>query len=114
MHNTTDATFIHDVMNANRPVVVDFWADWCGPCKVLAPTLGVLERELGHHVRFVKLDIDDNPEPAKAYNVKSITTLIVCRDKLEICRMVGVVSKEFILSNLKDHGIYPPATEIPM
>ena len=114
MHNTTDATFIHDVMNANRPVVVDFWADWCGPCKVLAPTLGVLERELGHHVRFVKLDIDDNPETAKAYNVKSIPTLIVFRDKLEICRMVGVVSKEFILSNLKDHGIYPPATEIPM
>ena len=94
--------------------MVDFWADWCGPCKVLAPTLGVLERELGHHVRFVKLDIDDNPETAKAYNVKSIPTLIVFRDKLEICRMVGVVSKEFILSNLKDHGIYPPATEIPM
>jgi len=74
----------------------------------------VLERELGHHVRFVKLDIDDNPETAKAYNVKSIPTLIVFRDKSEICRMVGVVSKEFILSNLKDHGIYPPATEIPM
>ena len=114
MHNTTDATFIHDVMNANRPVMVDFWADWCGPCKVLAPTLGVLERELGHHVRFVKLDIDDNPETAKAYNVKSIPTLIVFRDKLEICRIVVVVSKEFIVSNLKYHGIYPPATEIPM
>lgn len=114
MHNTTDSTFIHDVMNADRPVVVDFWADWCGPCKVLAPILSILERELGHHVRFVKLDIDDNPETPKAYGVKSIPTLIVFRDKELVFRTVGAVSKELILSKMSDHGVYPPATEIPM
>ena len=75
MRNTTDATFIHDVMNADRPVVVDFWADWCGPCKVLAPTLSILERELGHHVRFVKLDIDANPETPTQYGVRGIPAL---------------------------------------
>ena len=114
MHNTTDSTFIHDVMNADRPVVVDFWAEWCGPCKILAPTLSILERELGHHVRFVKLDIDANPDTPKAYDVKSIPTLIVFRDKEVVFRMVGVVSRELILSKLEDHGIYPPATELPM
>jgi thioredoxin 1 len=114
MHNTTDATFMHDVLNADRPVVVDFWADWCGPCKVLSPTLGILERELGHHVRFSKLDIVDNPETPKAYNVKSIPTLIVFRDKEEVFRMVGAVSKELILSKLTDYGIYPPTSEIPI
>ena len=114
MRNTTDATFIHDVMNADRPVVVDFWAEWCGPCKILSPTLIILERELGHHIRFVKLDIDANPETAKAYGVKSIPTLIVFRDKEVVFRMVGVVAKELILSTMSDHGVYPPATEIPM
>jgi thioredoxin 1 len=101
-------------MNADRPVVVDFWAEWCGPCKVLSPTLSLLERELGHYVRFVKIDIDDNPETPKAYGVKSIPTLIVFRDKELVFRMVGVVSKELILSKMSDHGVYPPPTEIPM
>jgi len=114
MHNTTDATFIHDVMNADRPVVVDFWAEWCGPCKVLSPTLGILEKELGHHVRFYKLDIDANPETPKAYGVKSIPTLIVFRDKEIVFRTVGVVAKELILSKMSFHGVYPPATEIPI
>ena len=98
MYDTTDSTFVHDVLNAPVPVLVDFWADWCGPCKVLAPTLSILERELGHHVRFVKLDIDANPETPKAYDVKSIHTLIVFRDKEVVFRMVGVVSRELILS----------------
>jgi len=114
MLQTTDSTFIHDVMNANIPVLVDFWAEWCGPCKLMTPVLEQLERKLEGHVRIVKLDVDANPESTQAYGVRSIPTLMMFNKKESIFQMVGAVDKQLILDKLKFHNIYPPPSEIPM
>jgi thioredoxin 1 len=76
MRDVTDASFEQDVLNAGRPVVVDFWAPWCGPCKAIAPALEELA-DSTDRVEFVKLDIDANPEIANRYGVLSIPTVIL-------------------------------------
>jgi thioredoxin 1 len=72
-----DGTFEHDVLRSETPVVVDFWAPWCGPCRAVAPILEQLERDLGGRVAFAKLDIDENPVTASRYDVLSIPTAIL-------------------------------------
>jgi len=76
MREVTDASFEQDVLASERPVVVDFWAPWCGPCRAIAPLLQELADESGR-AEFVKLDIDENPETAARYSVLSIPTVIV-------------------------------------
>ena len=73
----TDATFEQDVVQSDRPVVVDFWAPWCGPCRVVSPILDDLAGEHGDRVDFVKLNVDDNPQAASRFNVLSIPTVIL-------------------------------------
>jgi thioredoxin 1 len=73
----TDATFATDVLGSDRPVVVDFWAPWCGPCRVVAPIMKDLAATHGDQVKFVKLNIDDNPGTGMRYSVLSIPTLIL-------------------------------------
>ena len=88
MRDVTDASFEHDVLNAGRPVVVDFWAPWCGPCKAVHPILEQLAGETDK-VEFVKLDIDENPVNASRYDVLSIPTVILFADGVAKETVVG-------------------------
>jgi thioredoxin 1 len=77
VREVTDASFEQDVVQSERPVVVDFWAPWCGPCRVVSPILDDLATQHGDRVEFVKLNVDDNPATAARYNVLSIPTVIL-------------------------------------
>ena len=77
IQSVTDAEFETEVLGADAPVVVDFWAEWCGPCRALAPTLEELSAELGDKVKIVKINIDENPEAPTKYGVRSIPTLML-------------------------------------
>jgi thioredoxin 1 len=73
----TDASFVNDVLRSDKPVLVDFWAEWCQPCRKVEPLLEEIAGEMGDRVRIVKLNIDENPETARAYRVMSVPTLTV-------------------------------------
>lgn len=100
----TDESFEEDVLNAGTPVLIDFWAEWCGPCKTLAPILDEVASAYADKVKFVKLDVDANTQTAAKYNVRGIPTLIIFKDGNVEATKVGALSKSqlsaFIDSNL--------------
>jgi thioredoxin 1 len=89
----TDANFAHDVLASKQPVVVDFWAEWCGPCKMIAPHLEELSGELDGKVKIVKLNIDENQQTTIRYGVRSIPTLILFKDGEPVDMKVGAGPK---------------------
>lgn len=89
----TDGSFEADVLNSDKPVVVDFWAAWCGPCKQIAPALEELAEDLGDKVTVAKVDIDENPETPQKYNVRGIPTLILFKDGQPASTKVGSLPK---------------------
>jgi thioredoxin 1 len=89
----TEANFEAEVLKAETPVLVDFWAEWCYPCKMIAPIVEELSREYDRKVKFVKLDVDANPQRAMAYSVSSIPTLLIFRGGAPVERVVGAVPK---------------------
>jgi thioredoxin 1 len=97
----TDATFADEVLTSDVPVLVDFWAEWCGPCHRLNPILDDLAGEYEDRLRFVKLDADNNPETVRTYNVLSMPTLAVFRKGEVIGQLVGARAK-FTLRNELD------------
>jgi thioredoxin 1 len=91
--HTTDTAFEKDVLKAERPVLVDFWAEWCGPCKMIAPLLDELDRELGEKVQVVKVNIDENPLTPTKFGVKGIPTLMLFKDGAVSATKVGALPK---------------------
>ena len=87
--HVTDSDFTTEVLAADRPVLVDFWAEWCPPCVAMSPTIDALAEELRDTVKIVKLDVDSNPATTVAYNVRSMPTLIVFRDGQPVDLKVG-------------------------
>ncbi|WP_308315515.1 thioredoxin [Streptomyces sp. ISL-100] len=98
----TDATFDDEVLKAGLPVLVEFTADWCGPCRQLAPVLSDVAREEADRVKVVQLDVDSNPETTLRYGVLSMPTLIVFRDGEPVKQMVGARPKRKLLLELAD------------
>ena len=98
----SDATFDETVVGSDTPVVVDFWAEWCGPCKMIAPVLEEIADQHPEKLRIVKLNVDDNPETARRYDVMSIPTLLVFKDGEPAKRLVGAKGKGQLLQDLAE------------
>ena len=97
----TDATFTAEVERTEAPVLLDMWADWCGPCHMLAPTIDQLATEMSGRVKVAKLNIDENPATANRFGVRSIPTLLVLKSGKEVDRLVGVQPKQEIMRRLE-------------
>jgi thioredoxin 1 len=90
----TDASFELDVLKATGPVVVDFWAEWCGPCRMIGPALEEISASLGEKVKIVKLNVDENPGTASKYGIMSIPTLMIFKNGEMASRQVGAAPKQ--------------------
>ena len=92
----TDETFKQDVLNAAGPVLVDFWAEWCGPCKMVAPILDEIAKEYGDKLTIAKVDIDSNPMSPNEYGVRGIPTMILFKDGKAVATKVGAAPKSVL------------------
>jgi len=103
-HTTTltDASFDETIGSASEPVIVDFWAEWCGPCKMIAPILDEIAAEQAGKLTIAKLNIDDNPEAARRFDVMSIPTLIVFQDGQPKKKLIGAKGKGQLLEELSE------------
>lgn len=102
--NISDSDFENTVLKADGPVMVDFWAEWCGPCKALSPIVDEVAGELDGKVKVVKVNIDDNPESPTKYGVRGIPTLIVFKDGNVVDTKVGGMSKAQLSDWLSSHA----------
>ncbi len=98
--NVTDASFAREVMQSSTPVVVDFWAPWCGPCRSVAPVLDRLAQELSGRVKIAKLNVDENPITPQQYGVQGIPTMLIVKDGKVVDRWVGALPEPAIRSRL--------------
>ena len=101
--HTTDGRFETDVVNSDLPVLLDFWAEWCGPCKMIAPLLDSIADEYREKLRVVKLNIDENPVTPPKYNIRGIPTLLLFRDGAVAAQQVGAVSKAQLTAFIDSH-----------
>ena len=96
----TDDSFTNEVLNSELPVLVDFWAEWCGPCKMVSPIVEELSNEYNGKVKVAKLDVDSNPQTATNYGIRGIPTLLMFKDGSAVDQIVGAVPKTQIAERL--------------
>ena len=101
--NLTDDNFEKEVLKAKRPVLVDFWAVWCGPCQMQGPIIEEVAEEVGDKAKVAKLNVDENPKTASQYNVMSIPTIKIFKEGKEVKTFVGVQTKETLVNTLSKH-----------
>ncbi len=101
--DVTDSSFEQVVLQSNRPVLVDFWTEWCGPCRTLAPIVETVAKQYEGAAHVVKLNVDDNPSITQRYGIQGIPTLIVFKDGEEKERIIGATSKEAISRMIDSH-----------
>lgn len=99
----TDKTFETEVLNSGKPVLVDFWAEWCGPCRALAPKLEEIATEMGEKIQVVKVNVDENLATPQKYGIRGIPAMILFRGGQELGQLVGNHPKETILDFLNKH-----------
>ena len=98
-----DNQFEQEVLKCDKPVVVDFWAPWCGPCRKLGAVLDEIAEEFGNKVKFVKMNTDSNIDTAKDYAISGLPSLMVFKEGKAVERLVGLTSKTAIISNIEKH-----------
>jgi thioredoxin 1 len=93
LDNITDSDFEKEVLGSKTPVLIDFWAEWCGPCQMLAPVLEELSKDMGSKIRIVKLNVDENPETPSKFGVRGIPTMMIFKDGQQITSKIGIHPK---------------------
>jgi len=101
--NVTDDTFKSEVLQATEPTLVDFWAEWCGPCKMVEPVVEAIAEEYAGKLRVTRMDVDSNRQTPGSYSIYSIPTLILFRNGEEITRIIGYRPKEMLMEELLPH-----------
>ncbi len=96
----TDSNFNEEVLNADLPVLVDFWAEWCGPCKMVSPIVEELSEEYTGKIKVTKLDVDSNPQTAASFGIRGIPTLLMFKDGAAVDQIVGAVPKTTLKERL--------------
>lgn len=104
MHDITDNNFENEVLNEKKmPVLVDFWAEWCGPCKMFLPTVIEVSHSMSGKIKFCKMNIDDSPDTPSKYNIRTIPTLLLFKEGNLVATKVGSCSKENLEDWLESH-----------
>ena len=99
----TDDTFEEEVLKNDVPVLADFWAEWCGPCKTIAPVLEEIAQEYDGWLKVAKIDVDENPEAPVRFGIQGIPTMILFKDGEPVERLVGAMPKDQLLSHIRPH-----------
>ncbi|MDT4968034.1 MAG: thioredoxin 1 [Acidobacteriota bacterium] len=110
--DVTDSSFEQEVLRSDRPVLVDFWAPWCGPCRMMAPTVDAIAEQFSDRANVVKLNVDDNPATAGRYGIKGIPTLILFSVGEEVERVVGASGKDALSRMIEKHSPEVPSEQV--